>query len=93
MYLEIGRARYVEVGDEAVYVSEDTVPLLSDAVQADDGDNLLWILLLGRLASGWVNLYGLARGHVQVDPLLIMSKVRSKVRKVRNGEIKDKGLI
>lgn len=63
-YLEIGRAGYVEVGDEAMYVGEDTVTLLSDAVQADDGDDLLCRLLLRRLASGWVNLDALARGHV-----------------------------
>lgn len=63
-YLEFGRAGYVEVGDEAVYVGEDTVPLLGDAVQADDGDDLLWRLLHGDLASGRVNLHGLARGHV-----------------------------
>lgn len=63
-YLEVGRAWDVEVGDEAMYVGEDAVPLLGDAVHADHGNDLFRRLLLGRLASSWINLHGLARGGV-----------------------------
>lgn len=70
MYLEVGRAGNEEVGHKAVHMGEDAVALLSNAVQANHGDDFLRRSLQWRLGSGRVDLDGVARGHVDVHPLI-----------------------
>lgn len=52
-----------------MHVSEDAMSLLSDAVQADNGNDVLGRLLGWRFTGGRVDLEGLARSHVNVNPL------------------------
>lgn len=68
-YLEVGRARDVKVRYKAVYVGENAVPLLCDAVQSDHWDDFLRGLLGWRLIRGRISRQALSSCHIDVHPL------------------------